>query len=132
LSFISFVFYTIDTLSDKKVIINHVNGKQAIKASFDSISYSATFIVGYKNNEISIYNHLFKELPLSNIRKVYLDKYFPKAQILQKNKIREINLKGKDYKLGDGPAGVVLYGPREYYVSFKIYKDINGFNLLSE
>src|SRR5690606_30119021 len=101
-------FYgTTDTLPNQKVIYQNIFGQNVLNDSFDSINVNK-FIVAYKNNEISIYNTRYQKLRLKNIRAVYLDKYFPYAQILQKNKMKTINLLGEKYKIDDGPNFVNL------------------------
>lgn len=101
-------FYDTDTLKDKSVYIKNVYGDNALNNSFDSIYFNRHFIVGYKKGNISMYNYKFDKLPLSNLRAVTLEKYFPFAQIIQKNKLRKINLLGKDYKRNDGPSFIDL------------------------
>lgn len=95
--------YFTDILTNKKVVYRSVFGNNVLDDSYDSIFTNRQFVVAYKNKEISIYNYRFQKFPLKNIRAVHTDKYFAYAQILQKNKIRKINLLGQDYKLGDGP-----------------------------
>ncbi len=124
--------YFTDTLSNNKVIYKNVFGQNVLNDSFDSIQVKSPFIVTYQNKNISIYNSRLQKLPLKNIRAVYADKYFPYVQILQKNKVRKINLLGKNYKLGDGPGFVDLsymFPARE--VELKIKKIKGDFYLKS-
>lgn len=124
-------FGVTDTLPDQKIIYKNIFGQNVFNDSFDSINVNR-FIATYKNNEISIYNTRFQKLPLKNIRAVYFDKYFPYAQILQNNKVREINLLGGDYKVEDGPNGVDLsYMFPEREVELKIKKIKDDFYLQS-
>lgn len=124
--------YFTDTLSNSKIIYRNVFGQNVLNDSFDSIQVKSPFIVTYQNKNISIYNSRYQKLPLKNIRAVYADKYFPYVQILQKNKVRKINLLGKEYKRGDGPDFVDLfYMFPDREVELRIIKKNDGFYMAS-
>ncbi|RZL35020.1 MAG: hypothetical protein EOP00_30540 [Pedobacter sp.] len=122
--------FTIDTLPNKKVVIKKENGKVLKNAVFDSIVYNAHFTVGYSKHKINIYNNRLKKLSLSNVRAVYLGD-FHDAQILQNNKVRKINTRGRDYKIGDGPLFIEHYGPSDAYFPFEITHNTRGFVMQS-
>ncbi len=127
------MFYDTDTLKDKSIYIKNVYGKNALNNSFDSIYFNRHFIVGYKKGNISIYNYKFDKLPLSNVRAVTLEKYFPFAQIIQKNKLRKINLLGKDYKRNDGPSFIDLsFQFPDVTIGLLIKKEHDNFYLKSD
>ncbi|HEY0045777.1 MAG TPA: hypothetical protein VGB44_03600 [Flavobacterium sp.] len=100
--------YKIDSVPDKKVAL--INGYQenVLNRTFDSIITNRDFVVGYNKGKIYMYSYQFREFPLKNVRAVKLIKYFPKAEILQGNQVKEINLKGLPNKVGDGPMFVDL------------------------
>ncbi|SMC57031.1 hypothetical protein [Moheibacter sediminis] len=124
--------YITDTLADKKIIYKNVFGQNVLNDSFDSICIKSPFIVTYQNNKINIYNSRLQKLPLKNVRAFYVEKYFPILQILQKNKVRKINLLGKNYKRGDGPDFVDLsYMFPDREVEFKIIKKNDDFYMKS-
>lgn len=124
--------YLTDTLSNNKVVYKNIFGQNVLNDSFDSIQVKSPFIVTYQNENISIYNSRYQKLPLKNIRAVYAEKYFPYVQILQKNKVRKINLLGKDYKRGDGPDFVDLsYMFPDREVQLKITKKNGEFYIWS-
>jgi len=94
-------FYKTDTLKNKKVVIKNRFNQIVIKKEFDSIKYNSFFIIGYKNKKINLYNYTFEELKIRNVRAFYFNKFYPMLQILQQNKLRNINLIGADFKNED-------------------------------
>lgn len=94
-------FYKIDTLKNKKLKIKNCYNQIAINKKFDSISYNSFFIVGYKKKKINIYNYTFEKLHLKNVKAVSLNEFYPNIQIIQNNKLRNINLIGNDFKNDD-------------------------------
>ena len=94
-------FYKIVTLKNKKLQIKNCYNQIVIKKAFDSIAYNSFFIVGYNNNEINIYNYSFEKLNLKKIKAISFNEFYPNLQIIQNNKLRNINLIGKDYKNED-------------------------------
>ena len=94
-------FYKIDTLKNKKLRIKNCYNETIINREFDSITYNSFFIIGYNNKKIHIYNYRFEKLNLKNVKAVSFNKFYPNLQIIQNNKLRIINLIGKDYKNED-------------------------------
>lgn len=107
-----------------------IHPNKGIPINCDSIDSNDSFTICYRNQSIEVYTSKGK-LKLPNLQAVKLDDHFPKAQIIQKNKLRVINIRGIDYKKGDGPNFVDLsHQFPDQYVSLKIVK--NGASFLLE
>lgn len=122
-------YYEVDTLKkNKKVFFKNMFFKNVFNKSYDSIKTNRDFIVGYNKKTIDVYNYQFKKLPLKKVRAIFLEKYFPKAQIISKNTLLNINLLGQEYKKGDGPAFIDLsFQFPDNDISFKITKENNDY-----
>lgn len=121
-------YYKVDTLKNRKVYFKNLYEKNTLNTSFDSINFNRHFIVGYKERKIRIYNYKFDELTLSSVKAIKLNKYFPKAQIIQNNTLKDINLLGEKYKRGDGPVSIDLsFQFPSNKVVFKIFKENQKF-----
>jgi hypothetical protein len=111
-----------NTSDSEKSELTFNHPKTGIAIFCDSLDRYDNFTICYKNNEIAVYNRR-KKLKLLNLKAIKVDMYFPKAQIIQNNKLREINVRGTDYKKGDGPAEIDLsYQFPDQYVTLKITK----------
>jgi len=94
-------FYKIDTLKSKKLRIKNCYNQIVINKEFDSIAYTSSFIIGYKNKKIDIYNYTFERLNLKNVTAFSFGIFYTKLQIVQNNTLRLINLIGDDFKTDD-------------------------------
>jgi len=94
-------FYKIDTLKSKKLRIINCYNQIVINKEFDSIAYTSSFIIGYKNKKIDIYNYTFERLNLKNVTAFSFGIFYTKLQIVQNNTLRLINLIGDDFKTDD-------------------------------
>ena len=111
-----------ENTSNEKSELTFNHPKTGIAIHCDSLDRYDNFTICYRNKEIAVYNAR-KKLKLPNLKAIKVDKYFPKAQIIQNNKLREINIRGTDYKRGDGPAYIDLsYQFPDQYVTLKITK----------
>jgi hypothetical protein len=127
-------YYEIDTIKkDKKVFLKNMFFKNVFNKSYDSIDTNRDFIVGYDKKRIDVYNYQLQRLHLNKIRAIHLEKYFPKAQIISKNTLININLLGKEYKKGDGPGSIDLsFQFPDTYVKFKINREDKNYYLTGE
>lgn len=94
-------FYKIDTIKNQKLQIKNIYNKIQVNKTFDSISYSSFFIIGYDNKKINIYNYRFQKLNKKDVKAFSFDKFYPNLQIIERNKLRKINLIGNDFKNDD-------------------------------
>jgi hypothetical protein len=122
-------YYEIDTIkSNKKVFLKSMFFTNVLKKTYDSIYTNRNFIVGYDKKKIDVYNYQFQKLALKKIKAIYLEKYFPKAQIISKNYLVSINLLGQEYKKGDGPSFIDLsFQFPDQDLIFKIVKENNNY-----
>lgn len=122
-------YYEIDTIEkNKKVIFKNMFFKNVLNKSYDSIYTNRDFIVGYGNKTIDVYNYQFRKLPLKKVRTIFLEKYFPQAQIISKNSLKNINLLGEEYKTGDGPSFIDLsFQFPDVDIQFKIIRKENDY-----
>lgn len=127
-------YFEIDTIkSNKKVFLKSMFFTNVLKKTYDSIYTNRNFIVGYDKKKIDVYNYQFQKLSLKKIKAIYLEKYFPKAQIISKNSLVSINLLGQEYKKGDGPSFIDLsFQFPDQDLVFKIVKDNNNYYLTGD
>jgi hypothetical protein len=82
-------FYQIKKETNGKFSIKDQYDSRLFKIDYDSIFFNNKFIVTKLDNNFEIYNILFENFNIKNIRAVYENGSF--LQVLQKNKIRAIN-----------------------------------------
>ena len=126
-------FYKLDTLPNKKLAIRNKFKKPVINTEFDSIWHNNNFIVGYHDKQYTIYNTTFTSLKLNGIKAFSFKDYFPlNLQVIQKNRIRSINVLGKDFDYGDdGPYDWVSNDFPAEVQDFEVYKENDAFFIRS-
>ncbi|UUC46874.1 hypothetical protein [Flavobacterium cerinum] len=126
-------FYSIDTLKNKKLRIKNRYNQTVINKKFDSIAFNPFFIVGYNKKTIAIYNYTLEQLNLKKVKAISFNKFYPTLQIIQNNKLRNINLIGSDFKTDD----IAVYPGFNHFfpsntVTIGVTKENNDFYIESE
>lgn len=119
-------FFVVDTLPNKKVRLKNIYDEILINQNYDSIILSP-IIKCYNNNKIDLYNLTYKKL--NKIPLKASKGGLGSVQILEKNKIKQIDWTGKQIKKGIYyPLVSLPEAPQyEYYYEVEIFKKDTDF-----